>query len=112
MRLGVPIFGTASRGGLALVLPVTTRPADKGLDLALAGPPREVAGYAIRIKEVGFRIRGLIRRRTTRGVRRRAFLTGPRSCLPANTVLEVTTREAPTATVTKVSSFTPTGCGQ
>jgi hypothetical protein len=110
LRLGVPIFGTASRGGLALVLPVTAR-ADNGLDLVLAGPPREVAGYAIRIKEVGFRIRGQIRRRIGRTVRRRSFLTGPRSCLPANTVLEVTTRDAPTATVTKISSFTPTGCG-
>jgi hypothetical protein len=110
LRLGVPIFGTSSRGGFALELPVSARPGDNGLDLVVAGPPREVAGYDIRLKEVGFRIKGLIRRRSGRAVRRRALLTNPRSCLPANTVLEVTTREAPTATVTKVSAFTPTGC--
>jgi hypothetical protein len=109
LRLGVPIFGTASRGGFAFVLPVTPRP-DNGLDLVVAGPPREVAGYAIRIKEVGFRIKGLIRKKGRRGVRRRALLTNPRSCLPANTVLEVTPRETPMATVTSVSTFTPTGC--
>jgi hypothetical protein len=110
LRLGVPIFGTTSRGGFAFVIPVNSRPGDNGLDLVVAGPPREAAGYAIRIKEVGFRIKGVIRRKGRRGVRRRALLTNPRSCAPANTVLEVTTREAPTATVTHVSAFTPTGC--
>lgn len=109
LRLGVPVFGTSSRGGIALVLPVTAR-SDGGLDLAVAGPPREVAGYAIRIKEVGLRIRGVIRRRTRRGVRRRALLTNPRSCSPASTVLDVTS-DAPPTTVTRVSTFTPTGCG-
>lgn len=110
LRLGVPVFGTASRGGFAFVLPVTSRPNDNGLDLVIAGPPREAAGYAIRIKEVGFRIRGLIRRRVGRTVRRRALLTNPRSCQPATTVLEITTRDAPTLPLTKVSAFTPTGC--
>ena len=108
LRLGVPVFGSLSRGGVALTLPVTARPADGGLDLSVAGPPREVAGYAIRIKQVGLRIKGVVRTRTRRGARRRALVTNPRSCAPANTVLEVI-GDAPPA-VTRVSSFTPTGC--
>jgi hypothetical protein len=109
LRLGVPVFGSSSRGGLALVLPVTARAADGGLDLAVAGPPREVAGYAIRIKEVGLRIRGVVRKRVRRRIRLRPLLTNPRSCSLASTVLDVI-GDAPPTTVTRVSSFTPTGC--
>jgi hypothetical protein len=108
LRLGVPVFGSSSRGGVALTLPVTARP-DSGLDLSVAGPPREVAGYPIRIKEVGVRIRGVIRRRTKRVRRPLALLTNPRSCAPANTVLDVISDAPPT--VTRTSTFTPTGCG-
>jgi hypothetical protein len=108
LRLGVPVFGTVSRGGVALMLPMTARP-DGGLDIAVAGPPREVAGYSVGVKAVGFRIRGTVRRRT--GKRRKPFLTNPRSCTPASTVLDVTAHVGPPTTVTKVSSFTPTACG-
>jgi hypothetical protein len=110
LRLGVPVFGTASRGGVALILLVTRRPEDNGLDIAVAGPPREVAGYSIGIKSVGFRIRGTVRRRVKGSVRRRAFLTNPSSCRPATSALGVTAYEGPPAEVTSTSTFTPTGC--
>jgi hypothetical protein len=110
LRLGVPIFGSLSRGGIALTLPVTSRPADRGLDVAIAGPPREVAGYPIRIRQVSLRLQGLIRRKGRRGVRKRALLTNPRSCQPAVTLLEITAYEGPPATLTQSSVFTPTGC--
>ena len=109
LRLGVPVFGSFSRGGIALTLPVTAR-ADNGLDVAVAGPPREVAGYAIRIKQVSFRLQGLVRRKVKRVVRRRGLLTNPRSCGPATTVLEITTHDVPPATLTQTSGFSTTGC--
>jgi hypothetical protein len=109
LRLGVPIFGSFSRGGVALTLPVTRR-ADGGLDVAVAGPPREVAGYAIRIKQVGFRIYGTVRRKRGKRVRRRALLTNPRTCGPAATALEITTHDVPPITFTQTSAFTITGC--
>jgi hypothetical protein len=109
LRLGVPVFGSLSRGGLALILPVTTR-ADGGLDLTVAGPPREVAGYAIRIKEIGLRIRGVVRKRVRRRVRLRSLLTNPSTCTPAGSVLEVLSYDVSAPPVTMTSSFTPTGC--
>jgi hypothetical protein len=109
LRLGVPIFGSFSRGGIALTLPVTRR-ADGGLDVAIAGPPREVAGYAIRIKQVGFRLYGTVRRKKGRRVRRRAVLTNPSTCRPATTALEITTYDVPPATFTQTSAFTISGC--
>jgi hypothetical protein len=111
LRLGVPVFGTVSRGGVALTLPVSRRPQDNGLDIAVAGPPREVAGYSIAIKSVSFRIKGTIRKRTKRGsVRRRAFLTNPRSCGPATSTLDVLAYQGPPAAVTRTAAFTLTGC--
>jgi hypothetical protein len=110
LRLGISLFGTVSRGGAALMLPVRARPEDNGLDIAVAGPPREVAGISVSVKAVSFELRGTIRARVRGRVRRRALLTNPRGCSPANTVLEVTSREGPPNTVTMVSSFTPTGC--
>jgi hypothetical protein len=109
LRLGVPVFGSLSRGGLALMLPVTTS-ADGGLDLTVAGPPREVAGYAIRIKEIGLRIRGVVRKRVRRRVRSRPLLTNPSTCTPARSVLEVLSYDVSAPPVTMTSSFTPTGC--
>jgi hypothetical protein len=110
LRLGIPIFGTSSRGGVALSVPVVPRPADGGLDLTVAGPPREVGGYAIRIRQVSFRLQGVIRRNLKGRIRRRGLVRNPRSCVPATTVLEIITREAQTAPVSHVSAFTPTGC--
>jgi hypothetical protein len=109
LRLGVPVFGSLSRGGLALMLPVVAR-ADGGLDLTVAGPPREVAGYEIRIKALGFRIRGVVRKRVRRKVRTRSVLTNPSTCVPANSVLEVSSYDAAAPPVTMTSSFTPSGC--
>jgi hypothetical protein len=108
LRLGVPIAGSFSRGGFALVLPVTAR-ADGGLDVAVAGPPREVAGYPVRLKEVSLRLQGVIRRKVRRTVRKRALLTNPRDCRPATTVLDVASYDSP-AVSTRTSAFTPTGC--
>jgi hypothetical protein len=109
LRLGVPVFGSLSRGGIALMLPVTARP-DGGLDLTVAGPPREVAGYAIRIKQIAFRIRGVVRKRVRHRVRTRPLVTNPSTCTPASSVLEVSSYDTALPPVTMTSSFTPTGC--
>jgi hypothetical protein len=109
LRLGVPLSGSFSRGGFAIVLPVTAR-ADGGLDVALAGPPREVAGYPVLLKEVSLRLQGVVRRKVRRTVRRRAMLTNPRDCRPATTVLEIASHDNPGSVLTQASSFTPTGC--
>jgi hypothetical protein len=61
LRLGVPLFGSVSRGGAALVLPITQRPGDHGLDVAVAGPPREVGGYPVALKQITFRLKGAVR---------------------------------------------------
>jgi hypothetical protein len=110
LRLGVPVFGSISRGGVALTLPVTARPADGGLDIAVAGPPREVAGYAVRLRELRFRLKGVVRRKIRGKVRRRFLLTNPLSCRPASTVLDVSAHEGPPPRISKVSTFTPKGC--
>jgi hypothetical protein len=110
LRLGVPLFGSVSRGGAALVLPVRERPEDHGLDVAVAGPPREVAGYSVGIKEITFRLRGTVRARIRGRLRRRALLTNPASCGPASTALDVVAYEGPPPRLTKVSNFTLTGC--
>jgi hypothetical protein len=114
LRLGVPLFGSVSRGGAALVLPVRERPEDHGLDVVVAGPPREVGGYPVALKEVTFRLKGSVRARM-RGrnkgrPRRRALLTNPRSCGLASTALDVVAYEGPPAVLTKISTFTLTGC--
>jgi hypothetical protein len=110
LRLGVPLFGSVTRGGAALVLPVRERPEDRGLDVAVAGPPREVAGYSVGIKEVTFRLKGSVRARIKGRLRRRALLTNPASCGPASSSLDVVAYEGPPPTLTKVSTFTLTGC--
>jgi hypothetical protein len=110
LRLGVPLFGSVSRGGAALVLPVRKRPEDNGLDLAVAGPPREVAGYSVGIKEITFRLKGSVRARIRGRLRRRALLTNPASCGPATTTLDIVAYEGPPPTLTKVSTFALTGC--
>jgi hypothetical protein len=110
LRLGVPVFGSFTRGGVALSLPVTARPGDGGLDVTLAGPPREVAGYPILIKQVGFRLQGTVRRKLKRRVRRRSFLTNPKSCQPATTTLEISPYDPAAPVVTQATAFTPTGC--
>ena len=109
LRLGVPLFGSVTRGGAALVLPVTKRP-DRGLDVAVAGPPREVAGYSVQLKQVSFRLRGIVRARIGGRRRRRALLTNPASCGPASAALDVVAYEGPPPMLTRVSTFTLTGC--
>jgi hypothetical protein len=110
LRLGVPLFGSVSRGGAALVLPVRERPEDHGLDVAVAGPPREVAGYSVALKEITFRLKGTVRARIRGRLRRRALLTNPASCGPASTTLDVVAYEGPPPRLTEVSTFTLTGC--
>jgi hypothetical protein len=110
LRLGVPLFGSVGPGAAPLVLPVRERPGDHGLDITVPGPPREVAGYALGIKEITFRLKGTVRTRTRGRVRRRALLTNPRSCGPASTTLDVVAYEGPPPRLTKVSTFTLTGC--
>ena len=58
LRLGVPIIGSYSSPGIAAELPVTERPGDRGLDLAVSGLPSEVGGYPVRLKSVTVSIRG------------------------------------------------------
>jgi hypothetical protein len=111
LRLAVPIFGSFSRPGIAAELPVTERPGDKGLDMAVVGLPRDINGIAIRASKVSFAFRGVARTRVGRRLRKKAFLTNPPTCTPATSVLELTSHDAPTTKVTRTSSFTPTGCG-
>jgi hypothetical protein len=110
LRLGVPLFGSLTRGGAALVFPVRERPKDHGLDVAVAGPPREVGGYPVALKEITFRLKGAVRAKIRGRSRRRALLTNPVSCGPAITALDVVAYEGPPPTATKVSTFTLTGC--
>jgi hypothetical protein len=110
LRLGVPVFGSVSPVGAPLVLPVRERPEDHGLDVAVAGPPREVAGYSVGTKEVTFRLKGSVRARIRGRLRRRALLTNPASCGPASTALDIVAYEGPPPSITKVSTFTLTGC--
>jgi hypothetical protein len=110
LRLGVPILASYTGSGVAAELPVTERPQDKGLDMALAGLPSEVGGIPIRLKEVGFWIKGMSRSRIKKRVRKRAFLTNPKSCAAATSVLGVTLNDALSTTLTASSSFTPSEC--
>jgi hypothetical protein len=110
LRLGVPLFGSISRGGAALVLPVMQRAEDHGLDVAVAGPPREVAGYSVGIKDLSVRLKGFGRARIRGRLRRRALLTNPASCGPASTALDIVAYEGPPPRLTQVSTFTLTGC--
>jgi hypothetical protein len=109
LRLGVPIIGSYSRPGIAAELPVTERPADKGLDLAVTGLPSNVGGIPVRIKQVSFWMKGVARTRKHRKTVTRPFLTNPASCGPATSALEVTLHETPTPLTAGVS-FTPSGC--
>jgi hypothetical protein len=110
VRLGVPIYGTVSRPGIAAELPITER-ADKGLDMSVTGLPSDVNGIAIQIERIDFRFRGIVRSRVGRRVRKKAFLTNPLRCAPPTSTLEVTSHDAPTAKIVRTSEFTPTGCG-
>jgi hypothetical protein len=110
LRLGVPLFGSLTRGGVARTLLANPRPGDGGLDFAVAGPPREVAGYPVRLKALSLRLKGVVRRRIRGHTRKRYLLTNPRSCVPAQTVLEVSTYDEPPIQVSSTSTFTPTGC--
>jgi hypothetical protein len=106
----VPLFGSVSRGGAALVLPVTQRPGDHGLDVAVAGPPREAGGYPVALKQITFRLKGSVRARIKGRPRRRALLTNPASCGPASTALDLFAYDGLPPMVTMVSTFTLTGC--
>jgi hypothetical protein len=110
VRLGVPIFGSLSRPGLAAELPLTERPLDTGLDMAIRGLPQNVGGVAVRLKEVSFTLKGVSRTRVKRKLRTKPFLTNPAVCLPATFVLEMTSYDAPGTAITRSSGFTPTGC--
>lgn len=107
VRFGVPIVG-ATGTGVAAELPVRERLADKGLDLALAGLPSEVAGIPVRVTKLALSLKGVARRKVGKRTRKRPFLTNPSSCAPATTGLDVTLHDA--TALSASSSFTPTGC--
>ena len=109
LRLGVPLYGSLTQAGAAILAPVTTRPSDNGLDL-VTDLPIQVLGHGIRIREVRAQVKGFVRTRVRGAVRRKAFLTNPHSCLPAQAVLEVTSHDDPSTSSTMSSTFTPTGC--
>jgi hypothetical protein len=111
LRLGVPIVASYTGTGVAAELPVTERPQDRGLDMAVAGLPSEVNGIPVRVKELGLWIKGVSRVRIKKRVRKRAFLTNPAACTPATSSLEVTLNDALGTTLASSSSFTPSGCG-
>ncbi len=110
LRLGVPIVPSYTGLGVAAEIPVTERPGDKGLDMAVAGLPSEVGGIPIRLKEVGFSIKGMSHTRFKKRIRKRPFLTNPTSCTAATSVVDITLHDLPATTLTASSSFTPTGC--
>jgi hypothetical protein len=107
---GVPIVASYTGTGVAARLPVTERPQDKGLDIAIAGLPSEVGGIPIRLKGASLWIKGVSRTRTRKRIRKRAFLTNPMSCTPARSGLDVTLHDTPATTLTASSAFTPSGC--
>jgi hypothetical protein len=107
LRIGTPI----PRPGGAAELPITERPADKGLDVVVSGLPQQPPGMTVRVSAVKLSLKGTVRRKIRKKWRRRAFLTNPTTCVPATSVLELTTHDAPPAVITKTSSYTPTGCG-
>jgi hypothetical protein len=110
LRLAVPIFGTYSQPGIAAELPVTARPADQGLDMAVTGLPSDVRGIPLRVREISFWMKGVARTRKRRKVVKKAFLTNPLTCTPAVSVLGVTLHDQPAAPLSAASSFTPVGC--
>jgi hypothetical protein len=109
LRLALPIFGSASRPGVVVELPVRQRP-DGGLDLAVSGIPQDVNGIPIRVKEVVLSLKGVARTRIRKRVRKRAYLTNPVVCTAATSVLELTSHDVPPAKIVRTSAFTPTGC--
>jgi hypothetical protein len=110
LLFGVPIVASYTGTGVAANLPVTERPQDRGLDIAIAGLPSEVAGIPIRVKSAALWIKGVSRTRIRHRVRKRAFLTNPVSCTAATSALDVTLHDAAATTLTASSSFTPSGC--
>ena len=108
LRFGVSILPSYTGRGITAELPLDERPLDKGLDVAVAGLPSQVAGIEVRIKEVRLFIKGISRTRIKKRIRKRAFLTNPATCTPATTSLDVTLHDATALNAT--SSFTPTGC--
>ena len=108
LRIGTPIPG--SRPGRAAELPITERPADKGLDVVVSGLPQPPPGITLRVSAVKLFFKGTVRRKIRKKWRRRAFLTNPATCAPATSVLESTWYDAPETVITKTSSYTPTGC--
>jgi hypothetical protein len=108
IRIGTPV--PAPQQVLAGELPIRERPSDKGLDAVVTGLPQQVAGITVRVKQVKLFFKGTVRRKIRKKWRRRAFLTNPTTCVPATSVLELTTFDVPPTVVTKTSSFTPTGC--
>ncbi len=110
LRLGVPIVPFYTGSGVAAELPVTERPGDKGLDMAVAGLPSQVSGIPVRLEEVGFSIKGMARTRIKKRIRTRAFLTNPTSCTAATSVVDVTLNDLPATTLRASSSFTLSGC--
>jgi hypothetical protein len=110
LLLGVPIVASYTGTGVAANLPVTERPPDKGLDIAISGLPSEVGGIPIRLKSASLWIKGVSRTRTRKRIRKRPFLTNPALCTPATSGLDVTLHDTPATTLTASSFFTPTGC--
>jgi hypothetical protein len=93
-----------------LELPVTARPGDGGIDMAIAGLPSDVSGIPVRLEKIGFSIKGTARTRTKKRFRMRAFLTNPRSCSAATSMVDITLSDAAVTTLTASSSFTPLSC--
>jgi hypothetical protein len=112
LRLGVPIVPSYTGAGVAAELPVTARAGDGGLDMAIAGLPSDVSGIPVRLEKIGFSIKGTARTRIKKRFRMRAFLTNPRSCSAATSMVDITLNDAAVTTLTASSSFTPSGCAR
>jgi hypothetical protein len=107
VRIGTPV--PSPQQVFAAELPLTERPGG-GLGFAVTGLPQDFAGVTVKVSEVRIWLKGAVRRKIKRRMRRRAFLTNPATCVPATSVLELTSHDAPGTVITRTSSFTPTGC--
>jgi hypothetical protein len=110
LRLGVPIVPSYTGPGVAAELPVTARPEDGGLDMTVAALPSDVGGIPVRLEKIGFSLKGTARTRIKKRFRTRAFLTNPRSCTAATSVVDITLNDAAATTLSASSAFTPSGC--
>ncbi len=102
-------LGAIALPGIPVTLPLTARPGG-GLDIGVTGVPRIGGGVTVALDRIEIWIRGKGKRRGKRKRRSKPLLVNPKSCVPADTVLDIGFYDLAVPRVTAISSFTPTGC--